>query len=301
MFKKMCYVRPLLLLCVAFNASSLFAKCLFHHPSIPTPHCTALYSPDNSGGWTFDVSADVKWNDLESTDTYLSGVANNEDWTAVNNVDGALYGFTVCATPPIWGKRLSVDFSHLTGDLKGSFNTREILPTPEGPYFGSVEFDRDEWELGMEIFILNTVYTRLEYSTFEMEGDWVYNDGSPNEAQRYTLNAFTTGAGFRQNIGSMIENKVFEKGLGLIFDVFAGLSPFEYKHKELGGGATVKTRGIGYELRTDLLGTYEIKIKNGSQVFVYAGIGYVYRNNNDDDLDLIDQGITGKFGIHVPL
>ena len=61
-----------------------------------------------------------------------------------------------------------------------------------------MEFDRDEWEMGADVLILDAVYGRLSYSTYEMDGDWVYDDGTI-EPQEYTYDAYTIGVGFRQD------------------------------------------------------------------------------------------------------
>lgn len=260
-------------------------------------NCLQLYHADDSSGWTANVSAEYNSVDIESTDQYLSGPEGAEDWKAVHDVDGDLYGFSISATPPILGKRVTFDFTYLTGDLSGTFNTREISPNPEGPYHGTVKFERDEWELGADVFILNAVYVRLKYSTFEMDGDWVYSDGSPNEPQKYDFDSYTIGAGFRQHYSLAKPNSVFLSNLGLLVDVFLGLSSFDYKHTEQLTGASVETDGIGYEMSAELLGTYKIKIVGDSRIF--AGVGYIYKNNEDSNLDLTEKKFTAKLGILI--
>lgn len=275
----------LVLLAFALYASSLSANCL------------QPYHADDFSGWTMNVAVEHNLVDLESTDQYLSGPAGTEDWKAMNDVDGDLNGFSISATPPVLGKRVTLDFSYLTGDLSGTFNTREISPTPEGPYYGKVEFDHDEWELGADVFILNAVYARLEYSTFEMDGDWVYFDGSPNEPQKYEFDAYTIGAGFRQKYFLDKPDTVFESKLGLLVDVFFGLSFFDYKHTEQLTGASVETDDIGYEMSAELLGTYKVNIVGDSRIF--AGVGYTYKENDDSNLDLTEKNFIVKLGIQI--
>ena len=284
---KMLRAKLLLLVLLAF---ALYASPL-------SAHCLQPYQADHSSGWTVNVSAKYNSVELESTDQYLSGPAGTQDWKAVHDVDGDLYGFSISATPPVLGKRVTLDFSYLTGDLSGTFNTREISPAPEGPYYGTVEFDRDEWELGADVFILNAVYARLKYSTFEMDGDWVYSDGSPNEPQKYEFDAYTIGAGFRQYYSLDKPDTVFLSNLGLLVDVFFGLSLFDYKHTEQLTGASVETDGIGYEMSAELLGTYKVNIVGDSRIF--AGVGYTYKDNDDSNLDLTEKKFTVKLGILI--
>jgi hypothetical protein len=262
-------------------------------------HCLDLYHPDHSSGGSMSISSLYYRADLESTDQYLSGPAGTEDWEAVNSVDGDLYGISIKARPPILGKRITLDYSYLSGDLKGTFNTQEVTSTPEGPYSGTVKFDRDEWKLGANIFILNAVYARLEYSTFEMDGDWVYSAGYPDEPQKYEFDAYTIGAGFTQNYLSEDPHTVFEEGFGLVGNVFFGLSFFDYKHTEELTGASVKTDGTGYTMNLEFLGTYNMNLTGGSQLSTYAGFGFNYNENNAAHLDLSDKGLTAKLGIHI--
>lgn len=273
----------LILLAFAFSASPLSANCL------------ELYEADPSGGWNVHVSADYHATELESTDQYLSG-DGTEDWRAMHDLDGDLYGFTIMATPPVLGKRVTVDLSYLTGSLSGNFNTREISPTPEGPYPGRVKFDRDEWELGANIHILNAVYARLAYSTYEMEGDWVYTGGGPNEPQKYEFDAYTIGAGFRQDF-YLQPDTVPDRKLGVLVNAFVGVSFFEYEHTEQLTGASVETDGLGYEMSAELLGVYKVNIVGNSRIF--AGVGYTYKNNDDGILDLTDKGFTPKVGMEI--
>lgn len=286
MKSKMCHVSfyPIVLLTFMFSAAPLFALC---------SHCTDLYEGDDSGGWIINASVDYQSANLESEDQYLSGATNDEDWVAVHDLEGDLYGFSISARPPVWGKRVALDFSYLTGDMKGTFNTREISPTPEGPYAGTVEYDREDWELGADIFILNAVYARLQYSNFQMDGDWVYTGGGANEPQRYDYEAYTIGAGWRQDY-YLFPEKLPKKKFGVFFNIFAGLSFQNYKHTEKLGGASVKTNDVGYEFDTVLLATYQIGQNKDS--FVYVGPGYNYRDSN---LELTQKGPTAKFGARI--
>ena len=258
-------------------------------------NCLEQYHENPSSDWTVNASVNYNLTNLESTDQYLSGPAGTEDWEAINKVDGDIYGFSIIATPPILGKRLTMDFSYHTGDLSGTFNTREISPAPEGPYYGTVKFDRDEWELGVDVFILNAVYVRLGYSTFEMDGDWVYSDGYPNEPQKYEFDAYYAGVGFRQNYYLRNPDTVFESNFGILVDVFGGLSSFNYKHTEQLTGASVETDDVGYELRAELLGTYKVSVMGDSRIF--AGVGYTYKKNEDGAFDLAENIFTAKLGV----
>lgn len=260
-------------------------------------HCLDPHESDNSGGLSMNVSGEYQAAELESTDQYLSGTAGDEDWKAVHDLDGDLYGFSISATPPVLGKRLSFDISYLSGDLSGTFNTQEIAPTPEGPYTGTVTYDYEQWEIGADVFILNAVYARLKYSTFEMDGEWVYDLGFANEAQKYEFDAYTIGVGFKQNIGSKVPNAVFEDGFGLIVDVFLGYSFFDYEHTEQLTGAKVNNDGNGYEMSIDLIGTYKLNI--GMDSYIFCGVGYDYEENDDDNLDLTQDGFTAKLGVRM--
>ena len=279
------------LLAVGFTTPLLVAECL------------KMHTPDHSGGWTVNVSTEYNSHTLESTDQYLSGPAGTEDWEAEHDLDGDLYGFSISTTPPVHGKRMTVYFSYRTGELDGGFNTREISPTPEGPYFGKVEYDRDEWELGTDILILNAVYVRLEYFTYEMEGDWVYFDGSPNEPQEYEYDAFTLGAGFRQDYPiDYLAEVLFQKprpdqksDFAFVVDAFLGISYFEFEHTEKLTGASVDTEDIGYEGSVEVLGMYTMR-RLGDLSF-FGGGGYGHKNSDDDDLDLTNEGFFAKIGV----
>lgn len=272
------------LLAAASNPSEILADCL------------ELFDSDHAiSGIT--ILAEYQSANLESSDQYLSGAAGDEDWRAEHDLDGDLYGFSVHFRPPALGKRFAMDFTYLTGELEGTFNTREILPTPEGPYSGTVKFDRDEWELGLNVFILNAVYVRLEYFTFEMDGDWVYNDGSPNEPQKYELDAYNIGVGFTQDYFFKNPDTEFKRNFGLLVDVFAGGSVVDYKHTEKQTGASVETDDVGYNLRAEMLATY--RIGNNSRSRFYAGIGYTYKHNSDTNFDLTEDGISAKLGVII--
>ncbi|MCP4760219.1 MAG: hypothetical protein GY870_00460 [archaeon] len=252
--------------------------------------CLDLYNSSHTGG-ALNIAFEYEKAELESTDNYLSGAAGTETWKAVHDLDGDLYGASIRFEPPVLNRRIRFDFSYLTGELDGTFNTQEISPTPEGPYTGKVKFDRSQWKLGMDIFILNAVYTRLQYFTYKMDGDWVYTDGSPNEPQEYGFNAYSIGAGFRRNFR--------QKGgdLGVLVNVFAGYSLFEYEHTEKTANVSAESDDIGYELLAELLGTY--KLGFGENSFIFAGAGYSYSNTDDTNLDLTQKGITAKLGIRI--
>ncbi len=286
---KMFYVMSLLsvLLASTCSASSLFELC---------PHCIDFYEDDDSGGWIINASADYQSANLESDDRYLSGYANDEDWRAVHDIEGDLYGFSINTRPPVWGRRVALDFSHLTGDLKGDFNTREISPTPEGPYAGTVKYDREDWEFGADIFILNAVYTRLQYATFEMDGDWVYTGGGADEPQKYDFDAYTIGIGWRQDY-YLLPEQLPEKRFGVFLNVFGGLSFLNYEHTEKSGGASVETDDIGFEFDAEIMGKYRIGHNDDS--CVYAGIGYTYSDSSESRLKLTQKGPTAKLGVRV--
>jgi len=265
-------------------------------PSQIFADCLELFESDHATS-SISISAEYNSTNLESTDQYLSGAGGDEDWRAVHDLDGDLHGFSINIRPPALGKRFSMDFTYLTGDLEGTFNTREISPTPEGPYSGKVRFDRDEYQLGFNIFILNAVYARLEYYTFEMDGDWVYNDGSPNEPQKYELDAYNLGVGFIQDYFFKNPDSEFKRYFGLLVDVFAGCSIMDFEHTEKLTGASVETDDIGYKLRAALLATYKIGNKSRSRFF--AGIGYTYKHNSDTNFDLTEDGFFSKLGIMI--
>ncbi len=283
---KMLAVKLLLpvLLAFLFYASSLSA------------HCSEPFEPDHSSGWDMNVSPEYNRAELKSTDEYLSG-GGTDDWKAEHDVDGDMYGVSISATPPIWGKRITLDFAYLTGDLSGSFKTREIAPTPGTTYYGKVEFDRDEWELGANIYILNAVYARVGYSTFEMDGDWVYNDGSPNEPQEYEFDAYSVGVGFRQYYHLDEQNTDFKRNIGLLVNLFLGLSTIDYKHTEKLTGASVETDDTGIEMSAEILGTYKVNIVGDSRIF--AGVGYAYKENEESNLNLTEKGFTARLGIEI--
>ncbi len=267
--------------------------------------CLKGYHPDHSGGWVLDISPVIKSVTLESTDEYLSGALGNEDWKAKHDVDGELYGLSIRVTPPVLGKRVTAYFSYLTGELDGKFSTRELRPTPEGPYSGKVEFDRDEWVLGADVLILNAVYARLEYSTYEMDGDWDYDIVTPDEPQEYEYDAFTLGVGFRQDFPLDYLAKVFldrphdipSSRFAFVVDAFFGISRFEYEHTEKTAGASVDTDDIGYEGRLELLGTYKAGFLRDNRIF--AGGGYSYKKTDGDDLDMTNDGLYAKIGVEI--
>lgn len=266
-----------LLFCI-LNVTLLWAGCLT---------CNDL-SNDN----TLNVSVEYKNMNLESTDNYFSGAGGTETWKAVHDVDGDMYGVSIRFEPPIWNKRVRFDFNYMTGELDGTFNTQEISPTPEGPYTGKVKFDRDELEFGVDVFILEGVYARLQYSGFEMDGDWVYDISTPNEPQEYDFDSFTAGIGFRQ---LFYPDKESRFGIGVL--LFAGFSFFDYEHTEKTNNATIEYDGNGYELSAELLGSYDLGI--GKESLLFVGVGYNYAQTDDTNLDLTQDGITARLGIRV--
>ena len=81
---------------VGLSATTTFADCFrpFH-----------AVAPDN---WDLTVSADYKSSNIESADLYLSGPNGTDDWRAVHDIDGDLYGFTMKLTPTTTDKRVSM-------------------------------------------------------------------------------------------------------------------------------------------------------------------------------------------------
>ncbi len=156
--------------------------------------CLDIYHAESHAGGALNIAFQYERAELESTDRYFSGPSGTETWKAEHDVDGNLYGASIRYEPSIWNKRIRFDGKYLTGELDGKFKTREVSPTPEGPYTGTVDFDRDKWELGVDVFILNAVYARLQYSGFEMDGDWEYSDGSPDEPQEYEFDSYSCGS-----------------------------------------------------------------------------------------------------------
>ena len=254
--------------------------------------CLDIYHGESHAGGALNIAFRFEKAELESTDNYLSGPAGTEEWKARHDVDGNLYGVSIRFEPSIWNKRVRFDAKVLTGELDGSFKTQEVSPTPEGPYSGSVEFDRDEWELGVDVYILNAVYARLQYSGFTMDGDWEYSGGFPDEPQEYKYDAYTAGLGFRRLYRSHKQSKF---GLGV--HAFAGLTFFEYEHTEKTVDAKVEFDDIGHELSAELIGTYDLPI--GEKAMVFLGLGYTYVSTDDDDLDLTQEAITSRLGIRV--
>lgn len=271
-------VSLLVLLFCFLTANLLWAGCLT---------CNEL-----SDQTTMNISAEYKNTSLESTDNYFSGAGGTETWKAVHDLDGDMYGFSIRFEPPVWQKRIRFDFKYMTGELDGTFNTQEISPTPEGPYTGKVKFDRDEYEFGADVFIFQGVYARLQYAGFKMDGEWVYDVGSPNEAQEYDFDSYTAGLGFRQLYYPDEESRF---AIGIL--VFAGYSFFEYEHTEKAGNVTKEYDDTGYELSAELLGSYDLGI--GKESLLFVGIGYTYTRSDDSNLDLTQEGFTVRFGARV--
>lgn len=269
-------------------ASSLWADCLFH-----------AYEPGPDTG-AVSIAAKHSQADVESEDDYLS-VDNTQTWKAVHDMDGDLNGFVVKATPPVLGKRLNFDFEYMTGDMEGSFNTREVTPTPEGPYSGRADFDRDQYKVGANVFLLNSVYARMEYFKYEMDGRWIYTSVvTPDEPQEYEYEAITLGAGFRHDFLNTDAGPGFEgNGLGLILDLFGGCTFFDHKHVEKTNNLTYETDGIGYKMSADLLATYNLKVKNKFRMHTFAGVGFDYEASDEDNLDITNKGFSAKAGIQI--
>ncbi len=112
--------------------------------------CLEIYDGKHHSGGALNVAFEYEKTEFESTDQYLSGAGGTESWKAVHDLDGDLYGMSFRFEPPILNQRVRFDFKYMTGEMDGNFNTREISPTPEGPYTGKVEYDRDEWQAGLD-------------------------------------------------------------------------------------------------------------------------------------------------------
>lgn len=280
-YLKLVFAALLILVC---SSSIAFADCL-------EPH-----AHDDSDEWTVTGSFDHQWTDLESIDLYLSGAAGTEDWRVVHDLSGDLNGFTIGVIPPILGKRVAVDVSYLEGTLGGSFNTQEITPTPEGPYTGSVEFDRQDVILGVDVYVLNAVYGRLQYHRYEMDGTWVYDIVTPNEPQEYEYQAITIGGGFKQNYDWKIGDPEDRK-FGFVVDAFFGLVFIELEHTEVTAGVTQERDDVGFIFDGEFLTTYQLGESNDSYAFL--GVGVVFSDSDDNNLDLTQQGITGKAGVNI--
>lgn len=267
-----------LLVCLAtcLLAPQLSANCLL-------PHDTNQHSH-----WHWHVTTDVQFANLSSSDTYFSGTIADV-WRAEHDLDGELFGVTMTGSPPVLGNMFSGFIAYRGGDLDGAFSTRGILPVPDGPYPGHVSYDRDEFELGVDVNILNAVYARLAYYTYEMEGDWTYPGGGI-EPQEYEFEALELGVGFRQDYESCYCEK-----LTFGVDAYLALQYVDYEHTEVASGLSASNDGVGYKARIETNAKY--LIMDHTRV-VLAG-GYSYQDFDDDDLGLTNDGFFIRLGLEM--
>lgn len=251
-------------------------------------NCLLLHDSSQESHWIWHVSTEAQFANLESTDSYFSG-DGTEDWISRHDLDGTMYGATLSGSPPVLGNMFRVFFTHRQGDLDGGFNTREVMPFPEGPYPGSVSFDRDEFALGIDIQILNAVYGRIAYSSHEMTGDWKYSD-SPDEPQEYEFEALEVGVGFRQDFES-----AFDPRLTFGVDAYLAVQFFDYEHTEIDGGASADTSGTGFKGMLEANAKYLV----ADHAWAVLGVGYAYQNNDEDDLDLTNDGFLVRIGLDL--
>lgn len=261
-------------------------------PSYVGGHCLLLHDVDEeTPQWQFGLSGLYQNLQAESVDEYFSGPLGDEDWRVEHDLDGDFGGFTLAASPPILGNKITAYLTYLTGDLEGSFSTQEISPTPEGPYPGEVSFDREFWEFGADILILNAVYGRVAYTTYTMDGVWDYGDPFV-EPQKYDFEALEIGAGFRQDFTSAWSSQCT---VGI--DAYVGLQFFEHEHTEVETAAVAKSEGVGVHARVEANVKYKVRSLTGASVVV--GVGYDYQNLDDDGVDLTNEGFFARLGIDV--
>ncbi|MCP3876048.1 MAG: hypothetical protein GY699_23230 [Desulfobacteraceae bacterium] len=196
---------------------------------------------------------------------------------------------------------IGVSVSHLEGEPDGTFNTQEISPAPEGPYSGRVEYDYDQWDIAVDFGLTKSFYGRLEYSTWEMDGSWVYTSVvTPDEPQEYEFDSYSVGLGFKKDLMAIGKSKYdSERRFGLVLDLFAGGTYFELEHTEKTANLTYKTDGIGYKLSADLMATYNLGLIGSSNLYLFAGAGYGYETSKKDNLDMSSDGFSGKIGLEI--
>ncbi len=196
---------------------------------------------------------------------------------------------------------IGVNVSHLRGEPDGTFNTQEISPTPEGPYSGRVEYDYDQWDIAVDFGLTKSFYGRLEYSTWKMDGSWVYTSVvTPDEPQEYEFDSYSVGLGFKKDLMTIGKSKYDSKRrFGLVLDLFAGGTYFELEHTEKTADLSYKTDGIGYKLSANLIATYNIGLIGSSNLHLFAGAGYDYEKSKKDNLDMSSDGVSGKIGLEI--
>jgi hypothetical protein len=272
------------------NPSSSLLVCLATCLLVPqvSANCLLPHDTHQHSHWHWHVTTDVQFANLSSSDTYFSGTVN-DIWRAEHDLDGELYGMTITGSPPFLGNMISGFIAYRGGDLDGDFSTRGILPVPDGPYPGSVSFDRDEFELGVDVKILNAVYARLAYYSYKMEGDWTYPGGGI-EPQEYDFEALELGVGFRQDYESCYSPK-----LTFGVDAYLAAQFVNYEHTEVLSGLSAETDGVGFKGRIEANTKY--LIMDHTRV-VLAG-GYAYQDFDDDDLGLTNDGFFIRLGLEM--
>ncbi len=276
-------------------------------PSV-SANCLLLHDMDRHGHWIVTVDSHVGFANFDGSDEYFSGdymvpalvsrtsgnlvvAGGDEDWRASHDLDGTIYGMSLRASPPLLGNMFTVFLSYANGTLDGDFNTREVSPFPEGPYHGRVSYDRDEFEVGVDVQILNAVYGRLAYSRYEMDGDWRYFGGfDPREPQEYQFEAFELGVGFRQDFVSC-----YSPRLSFGVDAYLAVLFFDYEHKEVDGGRTADSDGAGFKGRLEANAKYALTDHTRAVV----GVGYLYQSLDDDGIDLTDDGLFIRLGVEA--
>lgn len=270
------------------NTPSWLLACLATFLFVPQAgaNCLLPHDPNQPSHWHWHIDTHVQFANLEGSDVYLSG---DEYWLATHDLDGPLYGATITGSPPLLGNMFTGFFSYRAGDLDGDFTTRGLPPFPDGPYPGHVSFDRDEFELGVDVSILNAVYGRVAYSNYEMEGSWSYADGAI-EPQRYEFDAWEVGVGFRQDYKSC-----FTPRLTFGVDAYLAILFFNHEHTEIDGGASLDSDGTGFKGRLEANAKYQVVDHTR---IVLAG-GYGYQDIDSDGLDLTDDGFFIRLGLEI--
>lgn len=259
----------------------IVAACFLQQASA---HCLLLHDISKPGQWLWSFDPEVHFAELKSSDLYLSG---DEFWFAKHDIDGELYGASTSFSPPVLGNMISIFVAYREGDLNGDFSTEGISPFPEGPYPGDVSFDREEFELAVDVKILNAVYARIAYNRHEMDGDWKYPGGEV-EPQEYKYEAFEAGVGFRQDFVSL-----FNRCLTFGVDAYVAMQFYEYTHTEIIDGGKLESDGNGFRGDLELNAKYRIPAAHTRLV---AAVGYTYQDIDDQDLGLTRDGFFVRLG-----